>query len=74
VASNSAGLAGSTAVPSNSVAPVGNTAVRNSHAVPNNILRCSRPALARCRPLNGNSSSLRRSKARMPKESDQETQ
>ncbi len=75
VASSSVGLVDSNAVPSNSAAPVGNTAVRNSHAEPNNNSRHrNRPAPVRCRHRNGSSSSLRRNKARMPKESNRETQ
>jgi len=74
VASNSVGLAGSSAVPSNSAAPVGNTAGRNSHAeLSNNSRRCNRQAPVRCTPRSG-SKNLRRSKARKPKESNRETQ
>ena len=59
----------------NSVAPVGSTWAPNSSAAPSsNFRRRNRPAPVRCRLRNGNSSSLRRSKARMPKESNRETQ
>jgi hypothetical protein len=75
VVNNSGGRVGNSAVPNNSVAPVGSTWVPNSSAAPSsNSHRRNRPAPVRCRPRNGNSSSLRRSKARMPKESNRETQ